>query len=57
MRKCKTMMYQYKVIQLTNHSKELEEALNKFARKGYRLANFFEVDGHLQLIFEMELVE
>lgn len=51
------MMYQYKVIELTNHNKELEETLNKFARKGYRLANSFEVDGHLQLILEMELVE
>lgn len=51
------MMYQYKVIELTNHSKELEVALNEFGRRGYRLANFLEIDGHLQLTLEMELVE
>ena len=50
-------MYQYKVIELTNHSKELEEALNKFGRLGYRLANFLEVDGHLQLTLEMKAEE
>ena len=48
------MIYKYKVIEITNHSKELEDVLNDFGRLGYRLANFLEIDGHLQLTLELK---
>lgn len=46
------MIYKYKVIELTNHSQELENILNDFGKNGYKLINFLEIEGNLQIILE-----
>ena len=48
------MTYKYKVIELTNHSHEIEKVLNEFGEYGYRLVNFLEIEGHVQIILEVK---
>jgi len=51
------MQYEFKVIELTNRSKDLEKALNQFGKLGFRLANFLLIEEHLQLVLEKEIEE
>lgn len=51
------MRYEYKVIEVTNKSFELEEALNHFGVRGFRLVNFLLIEEHLQLTLEKEVEE
>ena len=48
------MVYGYKVIELTNHSKQIEDTLNDFGKCGYKLINFLEIEGNVQLILEVK---
>lgn len=49
------MPYEYKVIELTNRSAELEKALNHFGKLGFKLANFLLIEEYLQLVLEKEV--
>jgi len=49
------MIYKYKVIELSNKSFALEEALNHFGKEGYKLVNFLLIEEHLQLTLEKEV--
>ena len=51
------MEYKYKVIELTNRSVELEEALNHFGKLGFKLVNFLLIEEYLQLVLEKEVEE
>ena len=51
------MKYNYKVIDLTNRSVDVENALNSFAKHGYRYVNSHVEDGAVQIILEKKVEE
>ena len=51
------MEYKYKVLELANKSKELEDALNECGRRHYKLSNIYIEDGFAQVIVEKETEE